>query len=92
MHKSKRPRRAGGFRELIFRLLSFLHPLPAYKTVNIVEEECHKADENGNIWYVRERRNAPENDQDEIVKCVGKRKIGASPECEVDRNEARQNR
>ena len=47
--------------------LSFLHPLPIYKSVDVVEKESDKADNDRDIACVMHARQHPQNDENDIV-------------------------
>lgn len=73
-------------------MLSFIHFQPAEKTVNIIDEERQKAHRNRNVGAVIYRGNNPQNNQHDIICCVSKGEIGASPEGKIYRYKACGNR
>ena len=72
--------------------LSCFHALPADKSIDIIEEEGGKADNNGKIAKLRHTRQCPEYNQHQIIGGIGDREIWISSECEVDRKKACGNR
>ena len=68
--------------------LPFLHPLPADEAVQIIHEEHHKADDDGQIADVLFCRHGPHDDQHHIVGGVGQGEVGAAAEGQVDGDEA----
>ena len=68
--------------------LPHLHFLPVDIAVKIVGKERRKADHHRNIPDVGSARQGPEDDEDEVVRRIGQRKIGASPEGQVDGQKA----
>ena len=68
--------------------LPFLHPLPADEAVQIIHEEHHKADDDGQIADVLFCRHGPHDDQHHIVGGVGQGEVGAAAEGQVHGDEA----
>ena len=73
-------------------LLMFFHYFPVYKGVNIIEQKCRKANCNRYVFYIFKTCENPENNENNIVTGVGKRKIRTSSECEINRNKTRSDR
>ena len=64
------------------------HAPPAEKTVEVVDQECSKADGHGKVCRIFCRGQKPQGDQDAVVCGVGQRIIRAPAAGEIDRGKA----
>ena len=78
--KSRLAERAGG--------LTFFHFSPVCKSVQVVCKERSEAHGNRDVFCVLNARQNPQNNQHDIVRRVSERKKRASPEREINREEA----
>ena len=53
--------------KLLILVLSFLHSAPIYITVNVIDEKCKKANNNGNVSGVIQACHYPQYYQYNIV-------------------------
>ena len=70
------------------RHLPFLHPFPADESIQIIDQEHHKANDHRQIADVLHCRQSPQDDQHHIVGGVGQGEVRAAAEGQIYRNEA----
>ena len=76
------------FRVFLCCCLPLLHPLPVYKSVQIIGKEHHKADDDGQIAEILPCGQNPKHDQHHVVGCIGQGEVGTAAEGQIYRNEA----
>ena len=65
--------------------LLFLHPLPVYEPVQVIDQEHNEADQDGNVCDILHSGQRPQDDQHHIVGGIGQCKIRTPAEGQVHR-------
>ena len=68
--------------------LPLLHSLPADESIQIIDQEHHKANDHRQVADILHRCQGPQNDQHHIVGGIGQGEVGAAAEGQVYGNEA----